>query len=963
MKKAAWQVLIVLLSSVAVFGQYTGTVSLGTSDVTFLGENAGDNAGYQVAIIKDINNDTFDEILITAPSFSSSEEIQKNGITYLFYGKADGWTGAINLANADASFVGEEANNQASHDVCGIGDVNNDGYNDFAIGVKFINQSGLRAGKVYIFFGKETPYALNTNLAAADASFLGEGDTSEAAHVNWLGDVNGDNYDDIIIGSGFNDQIDNNAGKVYIIFGKETGLWGTDVSMANADASYLGELADDWTGHRVAGVGDVNGDGYNDFIAGGNRRDIGETEDRGITYLVLGKADGWAQDVSFANADASFLGPDIAKIETGWNVARAGDVNNDDLDDFLIGGAGKSRIYLIQGKTDGWALDTPLENEAATTFIGEHHKDYAGNNMCSLGDVNQDGYDDVIIGAYGNDEAGNSAGKAYIIYGRQTWPAELALSNANAAFIGENAEDFGGWAVGGNGDVNMDGFNDILISAVNNDDNGENAGKVYLFLTPKTEFSLTTPNGGEVWQVGKSYAIEWVSGDPQGDVSVELSRDGGTTWENVTVTPDNGSVNWTVTGPTSDQCLVKITQNNTLLTDQSNAVFSIITPSVTVTSPNGGQVWFQNTSQNITWTSQGDVANVKIELSTDNGATWQTIAESTPNDGDYEWNTPEITSTECLVKVSDVADATIFDQSDAVFTITPQSSITVVAPNGGEDWQIGSQQTIQWTSVGITGDVKISITRDNITTWETILTNTENTGSLNWNVTGPSSADCLVRVSTADGKVKDVSDAVFTISNAPVITVSAPNGGETWMIHETKNIVWTSAFTGETVKIELSRDWGASWEVLSESTENDGTFEWKVTAEPGTKCLIRVSDNETSASDNSDAVFTIDYAAGVEKSTETIPTEFGLNQNYPNPFNPSTTINFNVPKTEYVTIYIYNINGGLVKTLVNQQLNAGHHTIIWNSRDEAGRAVSSGLYFYRMDAGNFSKTHRMLLLK
>ena len=85
--------------------------------------------------------------------------------------------------------------------------------------------------------------------------------------------------------------------------------------------------------------------------------------------------------------------------------------------------------------------------------------------------------------------------------------------------------------------------------------------------------------------------------------------------------------------------------------------------------------------------------------------------------------------------------------------------------------------------------------------------------------------------------------------------------------------------------------------------------------------------------------------------------------NYPNPFNPETTIRFSVPTSGNVKIDIYNIRGQRVTTLLNETLNYGHHSAVWNGTDSNGRSVGSGVYFYRIHAGGENVTNRMLLMK
>jgi hypothetical protein len=109
----------------------------------------------------------------------------------------------------------------------------------------------------------------------------------------------------------------------------------------------------------------------------------------------------------------------------------------------------------------------------------------------------------------------------------------------------------------------------------------------------------------------------------------------------------------------------------------------------------------------------------------------------------------------------------------------------------------------------------------------------------------------------------------------------------------------------------------------------------------------------------------LDRSVGVEHeiSSSTLPKQFCLEQNFPNPFNPSTTIRYDLPKPVRVKLEIYNIVGRKVRTLVDEDMAAGRKQVLWDARDDAGLTVGSGVYFYRMAAGDFSKTQKMMVIK
>ncbi|MHA2305507.1 MAG: integrin alpha, partial [Candidatus Hodarchaeales archaeon] len=148
------------------------------------------------------------------------------------------------------------------------------------------------------------------------------------------------------------------------------------------------------------------------------------------------------------------------------------------------GGIGAGQTYLILGRpTNQWRMDIDLA-EANASFIGEDSLHNSGNAVAGVGDTNKDGFDDIVIGASGSWEAGSGSGQAYLILGRPTnrWQVDTDISEANASFVGEDNYDAAGWAVAGAGDVNNDGFADILISASGDEEGGENAGQTYLIL-------------------------------------------------------------------------------------------------------------------------------------------------------------------------------------------------------------------------------------------------------------------------------------------------------------------------------------------------------------------------------------------------------------------------------------------------------------------------------------------------
>jgi hypothetical protein len=478
-----------------IFGgtSLTGTIGLASAVVTFTGKAASDYSGSSVSGAGDVNGDGYDDILIGA-YWADVGTATKAGETYLVYGSAS-LTGTIGLASADVTFTGKAAIDYSGVSVSGAGDVNGDGYDDILIGAWQADVgTATDAGETYLIYGSASLTG-TIGLASADVTFTGKaaGDYNGYSASSG-GDVNGDGYDDILIGAYKADVgTATDAGESYLIMGRERAAWtapnllsGT-ANVTMADATFTGKTISDWSGRSVSGAGDVNGDGYDDILIGAHRVDVGTATDAGETYLVYGRPGMDLSTALLSAPDVTFTGKSEYN-DSGYSVSGAGDVNGDGYDDILIGAYGTDvgtamlvgETYLIYG---GASLTGTIGlASAGVTFTGKAADDRSGYSVSGAGDVNGDGYDDILIGAYGTDVGtATDAGETYLIYGSSTLSGTVSLSGANATFTGKTAGDNSGRAVSSAGDVNGDGYDDILIGA-NRVDVGTatDAGETYL---------------------------------------------------------------------------------------------------------------------------------------------------------------------------------------------------------------------------------------------------------------------------------------------------------------------------------------------------------------------------------------------------------------------------------------------------------------------------------------------------
>ncbi len=206
--------------------------------------------------------------------------------------------------------------------------------------------------------------------------------------------------------------------------------------------------------------------------------------------------------------------------------------------------------------------------------------------------------------------------------------------------------------------------------------------------------------------------------------------------------------------------------------------FTVWAQGITVTSPNGGENWLARSIHTITWSSNSFSGNVAIDYSLDGGSTWTVITASTANTGSYTWTLPATPSTSARVRVRDAADGNPADISNANFTIAPETeSITVLSPNGGENWEVNASHNITWSAAASIPAVRIYYSADNGANWTMIVASTTNDGSYTWTTPSVTTTRGLIRIAdAADGLPLDESDAPFSILTLATLYVRETSG-------------------------------------------------------------------------------------------------------------------------------------------------------------------------------------------
>jgi hypothetical protein len=473
--------------SYVVFGKIDDTtinlsaIASGTGGFVINGENAGDESGFPVSTAGDVNGDGLDDLIV-----GSAEAESSAGKSYVIFGKKD--SVAINLsaiASGTGGFVinGENANDLSGCSVSTAGDVNGDGLDDLIVGAyKADPNSRKNAGKSYVIFGKRDSAAINLSaIASGTGGFVINGentDNDSGFSVSTAGDVNGDGLDDLIVGA---NGTNSDTGKSYVIFGKKDSTAIELSAIASGTGGFVinGENVGDWSGISVSSAGDINGDGLDDLIVGAQNANLNGKSRVGKSYIVFGKTDSTAINLSaIASGTGGFvINGENANDLSGCSVSTAGDVNGDGLDDLIIGAlhadvSGKSKAgksYVIFGKKDSTAIDLSAIASGSGTggFVinGENANDWSGISVSSAGDINGDGLDDLIVGAYqANPNGKSNAGKSYVIFGK---------TDTNAINLTELSGDLR-YAIDHLGDKNANiltgtSDNEIFVAGAGND--------------------------------------------------------------------------------------------------------------------------------------------------------------------------------------------------------------------------------------------------------------------------------------------------------------------------------------------------------------------------------------------------------------------------------------------------------------------------------------------------------------
>lgn len=467
----------------------------GTAHAILEGNQASSKFGIAVASAGDVDADGYADLLVGASQYDNGTTDE--GAAFVFHGSPAGIASG-SPATADTILESNQGDGGLAFTSApdfglalgSAGDTNGDGYADVIIGARFFDTPGplglADAGSAFVFRGSATGVADGNPATAFSTVRSTQGGSIFftplfGESVGGAGDVNGDGLSDIIVGAPSYDIPLVDTGAAFVFLGSSVGRITPETS---AHRILDGGQAGAAMGTVVGAVGDLDGDGYDDVFSGSAGATAGQVGE-GALLLYRGGTNG-ISDASETTAWAR-LESDQAGASLGLSVASAGDVNADGFGDLVVGAPfyddgqlGEGAAFVFHGSPGAFR---PIGNPstAATILTSNHVGAFFGRRVASAGDVNGDGYGDVVVGAPSYDDGVVDQGAAFVFLGSATGVASGDLNAAHARFEGEQERAEFGVSVASAGDVDGDGYGDVLVGALRYDDGETDEGAAFLY--------------------------------------------------------------------------------------------------------------------------------------------------------------------------------------------------------------------------------------------------------------------------------------------------------------------------------------------------------------------------------------------------------------------------------------------------------------------------------------------------
>ncbi len=359
---------------------------------------------------------------------------------------------------------------------------------------------------------------------------------------------------------------------------------------------------------------------------------------------------------------------------------------------------------------------------------------------------------------------------------------------------------------------------------------------LFNFSIREPSIRIVQPAAGLALFLEQNFEVLWTTAGVAGDVRIEKSTDGGVLWAELAVTSNNGSHLWHVEGPVSTTCMIRVSSLSDPAVSGTTGVFEV-RRALHILYPLSGESCYIGDHDQIQWIPGGVGSHVRIEVKPDSQTDWHTLAASTPNDGQYEWDIvqdPGLYQVQ-IIAIEDLKNRAVSDP----FTIERWE---LLSPNGQEVWTGRETYPIKWQGSKSTKEVLIEYRQGDGVTWNRVTEPVPCSGEFLWTIPSYLSGQYRIRISLqiSTGLCVDESDSDFEVF-VPSIRIIKPVADGTVFVGDTCRILWDSQGAGRTVSIELVRQSLLSgWQEIASRTANDGEYFWKVTGPASALSSIRI---------------------------------------------------------------------------------------------------------------------------